>query len=223
VLLDQDLSWEGSGRKSKRIITPPSPEKVKIIRDLISAAVGFNTERGDQLTVESLPFESTQNLEPLDAPRADNPNPLFNSIQLDPKMFQNLIKQPKLLGIVAGGIVLVLAILFFLFKKMRGGAHASASAAHAIAGAPHAADGSRALPAAAGAVADVVDMATPAQQLEEHEAQHRQFLDNVQARLNLPPVTSGKIEALVTHLRENVKKDPALVANVLRTWLEDGR
>ena len=114
-------------------------------------------------------------------------------------------------------------MLFFLFKKMRGGARASASAARAIAGPAHAGDPSRALPAAADPDADVAEIASPQQQLEEHEAQHRQFLTDVQARLNLPPVTSGKIEALVTHLRENVKKDPALVANVLRTWLEEGR
>jgi flagellar M-ring protein FliF len=221
VLLDQDVRWEGTGSKARKIITPPSPEKVTIIRNLISAAVGFNTDRGDQLTVETLPFESTQNLEPLEAPA---PAPASSFPQLDPKLVQNLMKQPKLLGIIAGAALLVLFVLFGLFRMLRGRGKRDVaySAANAIA-APGLAEGSRALPPAPGAAAESTTVDSPQKQLEEHEAQRQQFLSEVQARLNLPPVTSGKIEALVGHLRENVKKDPALVANVLRTWLEESR
>ena len=55
LLLDQTLRWEGS----KRIIEPPSPEKLKAIKDLVAGVIGLSAERGDQLIVESLPFEST--------------------------------------------------------------------------------------------------------------------------------------------------------------------
>jgi flagellar M-ring protein FliF len=70
VLLDQNVRWEGVGPQARRILEPPPPERIKAIRDLVAAATGFSAERGDQLIVESLPFETTLNLPPPEAPRA---------------------------------------------------------------------------------------------------------------------------------------------------------
>ena len=60
VLVDQNLRWEmvgkGSAARPKRIIEPPSPERMKSIQSVIAAATGFNATRGDQLNVETLPF-----------------------------------------------------------------------------------------------------------------------------------------------------------------------
>lgn len=39
---------------------PRTPEDVEKVRSLVAAAVGFNPERGDLLTVENIPFEETQ-------------------------------------------------------------------------------------------------------------------------------------------------------------------
>ena len=64
VLLDQNVHWEGRGARAKRILEPPSAEKLKTIRELVAAATGFSEPRGDQLTVETLPFESTLGVEP---------------------------------------------------------------------------------------------------------------------------------------------------------------
>src|SRR5207248_9161417 len=65
VLIDQNVRWEGAGSKSpRRILEPQSPEKLKTIRELVAAATGFSAERGDQLTIESLPFDSTLTREP---------------------------------------------------------------------------------------------------------------------------------------------------------------
>src|SRR5579862_4529705 len=64
VLVDQAAHWEGQGKEMHRVIDQVAPEKLKSIRDLVAAATGFSAERGDQLIVESLPFESTLNLEP---------------------------------------------------------------------------------------------------------------------------------------------------------------
>ena len=55
VLVDHSLRWEGA----KRIVEPPSAEKLKVIHDLVAAATGLDTDRGDQLVVEAFPFEST--------------------------------------------------------------------------------------------------------------------------------------------------------------------
>ena len=59
VLVGQPVHWEGSGKTRKRIVTPPSPEMMKTIRDLVAGVTGFTAERGDQLIVETLPFESS--------------------------------------------------------------------------------------------------------------------------------------------------------------------
>jgi len=59
VLVDQKVRWEGAGAKAKRIIEPPKPEEVKAIREVVAGAVGFSATRGDQLIVESMPFEAT--------------------------------------------------------------------------------------------------------------------------------------------------------------------
>ena len=64
VLIDQEAHWEGSGAAAKRVMVPPSADRLKVIHDLAAAATGLNMERGDQLIVESLPFESTLNLDP---------------------------------------------------------------------------------------------------------------------------------------------------------------
>src|SRR5260370_22838810 len=64
VLLDQNVRWECKGPKANRIIDPRSAEKIKTIRGLVAAATGFSETRGDLLTVETLPFESTLIAEP---------------------------------------------------------------------------------------------------------------------------------------------------------------
>ena len=61
LLLDQSIRWEGTGKAMRKVLTPLPPEAMKTVRDVVSAVVGFNQERGDQITVESLPFEDTVN------------------------------------------------------------------------------------------------------------------------------------------------------------------
>lgn len=115
VLLDYDVQWQGS----KRVASPPNPDRVKVIHDVVAAAVGLNPERGDQLIVESLPFESTLSLnepesaEPVSAPVA----------KLTP--IQQFKKDPKLMIGVAGLLVLVLGGSVFAISKMKGSKNAA--------------------------------------------------------------------------------------------------
>ncbi len=60
ILLDEEVRWQGSGSHAKRLVTPPDPEKIKTIHDIVAGVIGFSPTRGDQLIVESLPFQ--QNL-----------------------------------------------------------------------------------------------------------------------------------------------------------------
>ncbi len=57
VLVGQETHWEGQGKARHRVSVPPSAETMKTIHDLIAGVTGLNSERGDQLIVETLPFE----------------------------------------------------------------------------------------------------------------------------------------------------------------------
>jgi len=111
VLIDQEVHFEGTGAQAKRVLTAPTPERMKVIHDLAAAAVGLNTERGDQIIVESLPFESTVNLEPPGAGAPATQTPALSPIE-------QLKKNPKMLIGAAAGAAVVLAGLFFLIFKM---------------------------------------------------------------------------------------------------------
>ena len=59
MLIDHKMRWEAAkdkGAAPQKIVEPVSPEEIKIIHDVVAAAAGFNSTRGDQLTVDSLPF-----------------------------------------------------------------------------------------------------------------------------------------------------------------------
>ena len=58
VLVDHERRRAQADATARAVVEPPSPEKLKVIRDLVSGAIGLNAERGDQLMVESLPFET---------------------------------------------------------------------------------------------------------------------------------------------------------------------
>ena len=68
LLVDQDVRWEGKPPNLKQVLIPPSPEKLKTIRDLVAGVISFKAERGDQLIVETLPFEATLRSEPPEPP-----------------------------------------------------------------------------------------------------------------------------------------------------------
>ena len=64
VLIDQEVKWEKQGNQMQATLVPPTPEKMKMIHDLVAGVIGLNETRGDQLTLETLPFETTRNAEP---------------------------------------------------------------------------------------------------------------------------------------------------------------
>jgi len=72
VLVDQSVRWEGDGAAQRRVFSPPSPETLKTIKDLVAGVTGLDEKRGDQLIVETLPFESSLNAVP---PKPQRPVP----------------------------------------------------------------------------------------------------------------------------------------------------
>lgn len=47
------------GQTAKPKYTPRSPDELQKIETLVKSAVGFNTERGDQLAIQNIPFQDT--------------------------------------------------------------------------------------------------------------------------------------------------------------------
>lgn len=78
VLVGQEMHWEGAGKSRHRAFVPPSPETLKSIKDLVAGVTGITPDRGDQLIVDSLPFEAIVNDVPEAPAPGTNSNPTKN-------------------------------------------------------------------------------------------------------------------------------------------------
>jgi flagellar M-ring protein FliF len=230
VLIDQDLAWEKDRTGYKRVLTPPSPEKLKVIKEMVTGVAGLDGQR-DQISVDSLPFESTlRKPAPVDpaAPKSAPAGAPQGRFAWPPQ----LTRQQWMIAGGAGAAVLLLAVggFFFLRKKKRKKAKKAASgaalaASELPAGAPAAA---AALPGAAAPGQALTPGDTFEQKVEAQLAQRNQAQLEAEERalsaLKLPVITKTA-EVLAKHLRETFKKDPEVPANVLRTWIreEDGQ
>jgi flagellar M-ring protein FliF len=116
VLVDQGSRMEGQGAQAHRVAIPPDAEKLKAIQTLVGTLVGLDSMRGDQLTVEALPFDNSMNLDPgsLGVPGAQKKTDEVLSLE-------TLRKKPALLWGSAAGVVLVICLLAFVLAKMMGG------------------------------------------------------------------------------------------------------
>lgn len=215
VLVDYGVRWQGTGAKAKRIVEAPSADKLKSIHDLVAAAIGFNAQRGDQLVIEALPFESTLNPEQMEPVTTTKPTGL-------PPWLENLLAGKNSILIGAGaGVVLLLGVggILLLKRKKSSGNRPSLPAEL-----PEAA-GRHALAAYSGPAdhdpADLVEKefeARLAEQLALREKQTQEVLKS----LKLPPVSTKKTEVLAKHIAEEAKKDPSVMAQVLRSWIQEG-
>jgi flagellar M-ring protein FliF len=188
VLLDQEVQMQGTGAKARRVLVPPSAERVKAIHDLVAGIIGLSPNRGDQLVIETLAFEQTREGEPLTQLPA-RPSPEKNDIR-------TLLKNPVLLVGAGVAVLLLVGVVVFaitLSKKKEANAARVAAALNAA-------------------------------EAAERTAQ-KQAAENAQIEAKKPeslPPAPERI-AMVENLRENVRqtvtKDPALAANVIRSWI----
>lgn len=187
VLVDQNVQWQGK----QRVLIPPTPETMKTIHDLVATAVGLDTARGDQLTVETLPFDSTLNTPPPNAPAI--PAARKSPGKQPMKQLQN---NPILLGAVAAGaLIVILAFGFVLRRRRRRKIEIVQRTA--------------ALPEAASA-ADRVELSSARAGKPEVEAADESH------RLEAP-----RVEVLTAELRESAARDSELWAGVVRAWLAE--
>ena len=195
LLVDSDVRTEGSGGKAKRVVQAPSAEKLKTIHDLVAGVIGFSAERGDQLIVETMPFEATLNPEPI----AIAPKPL----PLPPPWYEQALKN-KFVMLGAGvGVAVLLTLLAVVFKLSRRSSKESVEMASQLAAAP----------------AESLNTRIENQLAEQTAVRQKQEMDALNA-LKLPPVTK-KAEVLTKHIVEQAKKDSSSMAHVLRTWMSE--
>lgn len=211
ILVDQQLRWEGSGANLKRVLEPPSPEKLKSIRELVAAAIGLVAERGDQLIIETLPFEATLALEP-PVPAAPPARPPATSL---PPWLDRLLQQsnPPVLAAAGAGALLVPALLavLWLWRRRKKRAVALRAALPGGVEQPALESGERVQQASAELEGKLA---------EKQAERERQELEALHS-MKLPKITTKKTEVLTKHLVEVAKKDPAGTAHVLRTWLRE--
>ncbi len=201
LLVDSLVRLEGSGPKAKRIVEPPSPEKLKAIHDLVAGVIGFSAERGDQLVVETLPFETTLNPEQMPAaPPAAPP--------VAPSLLDQALKSKYLAAGAGVGIAILLTLIVLVFKLARRGAPAAS-----VEMAPQ-------LPAPAGG-GESFSQKIENQLAEQAALRQKQETDALNA-LKLPPVTK-KAEVLTKHIADHAKKDSTAMAHVLRSWMSDAK
>ena len=204
ILLDHEVHFEGEGAAAKRVLVPPPPERLKVIHDLAAAAIGLNPQRGDQLIVESLPFESTQNLDP----PGSAPAPARTVRKLT--LLEQFRSDPKLIVESAGILVVLLLGMVFIFRGGRKQREFDLSVHSQPAGLLPPSDrpgglepppGRESLAPPAGAAA----------------------LASSHGAAKLPALNAGKAEALASRLRETGQKDAEMCAGVLRGWLKEER
>ena len=191
VLIDQEVHFEGTGAQAKRVLTAPTPERMKVIHDLAAAAVGLNAERGDQMIVESLPFESTVNLEPPGASAPATQAPALSPIE-------QLKKNPKMLiGAAAGAAVVLVGLFFLIFKMLKKS------------------------PAPAVQVRQTESLPPSPEPAAPRVAAADSWAPSNLSAAAMPALAPARIEVLTNQIRETAQKDGEVCAGVLRGWLRE--
>lgn len=208
VLVDQDVTWRRDRNGFQRVLVPPTAEKLKVIRDLVAGITGFRADRGDQLVIETLPFETTLLLEPPAQPGAPSP-----ARPAAPPGFLPQWDRKTLLmagGAVAAVIVLAVAAGVLIRRKKRRAMHEVAIPSS--------------LPEAEGSAA-ALEAGETTRQIESKLAERESLQQKMDAQalnsLKLAPVITKTAEVLAKHLREKVKQDPEISSQVLRSWIRE--
>jgi flagellar M-ring protein FliF len=204
VLLDQDFVWQGQGAQRKHVLTPPTPERIKAIHDIVAGVLGIQTERGDQVVIESLPFEQTLAQEET-ALAATNEKP-GKSVPQSP--FAKLLADRRvLIGAGVGGVLLIVLLVFLMMKSKKKAAKVELEQVAALAAAREGASG--------GAASESHQIAGATETAEDGHA-----IPAAKPHLALPEMDSAT-KILLTQIQEHVAKDPAFAAGVIRGWMEE--
>jgi flagellar M-ring protein FliF len=171
------------------VFVPAAPERIKAINDLIAGVIGLDTQRGDRLVIESLPFDRT-------VETIDPEQPGFKETGKPQNPLEPLLKDKRfLIGAPAASALMLLATsLLFVKRRKKKKNVAMQKALQEAAARKRAAE-----------EANELAQAQKAALIEE---------------MKLPGVPK-KLESLRSQVRETVRKDPQLAAEVIRAWLDE--
>lgn len=204
VLVDQGIRWEGQGAGARRVLDAPPPEKLKVVKDLLAGVVGFQEQRGDQILVESLPFEATLTSAP---PPAAEPRPAPQAPFPAPAWLKPLTEVAPLgvwIGAAGALVVVVLGGVLWMIRRRRRGRAGMTEAPRALP--PEERDQQFEQKALA--------------KIAEQEAERARMEEEALSALRLPPSTK-KSEVLKKHIGEQARRDPYATAQLIRTWLSE--
>jgi len=215
VLVDQELTWQPDKNGFKRVLVPPPPEKLKVIRDMVAGITGFSADRGDQIVIDTLPFETTLLLEPPSAAPGPVGAPPAPASPFDFFLRMERKKQMIFGGAALGVLLLLIGSVMFLLKrkKKRAAAAAEVASPTAIPSGESAAQGQ--IPAG-----ENMEHQMEAKLVERDVLQQKLDAQALSA-LKLAPVITKTAEVLAKHLREKVAKEPEVSAQILRTWIRE--
>jgi flagellar M-ring protein FliF len=214
ILIDQGVHWEGLGPSAKRVLDPPSADTLKIVKEVVSGVIGFQQNRGDQVLVETLPFDVTLTL-----PAPEPPAPAMPSGTRKPSTgLEELtlrLRSLSPLWLVAGACLLLVALISVgVLLKARLGRIKPAMEVSPAGGA--ALSAATTTPGQLGSSGQFEAKAM-AQLAENRQIQEQAELDALLSLKTVP--TTRKAEVFKKFILEEAKKDPSKVAQLIRSWL----
>jgi flagellar M-ring protein FliF len=229
LVLDQQVKWEGVGAKAKRTLIPPDEETMKRVHDLVAGAIGIVPSRGDQILVQSLPFETTLQIAPPPdpvAPVKTPPVPLKPSFQLLGRPVD-----PLMLGGAVASLLLLLAVIGLVVARMRNKGKTVDAGQNAALSGQVKSGAEKELRSGAhdSPPAGTEDSGYP--KLSAEERMRLQLQENAEARalqeeevlnsLKIQQTPTKKSEVLIKHIAEEAKRNPEAVAAIFRSWIAE--
>jgi len=184
----------GQDGKQQTSQEPRNADDMRKYKDLVSAAIGFNPSRGDQLTVENISFEGETEL-------VDKPTFIEKQGPIVMTALRYLI------------VPIVFIILYLLFLRP---VQKSVLASWSTAGTPEA---TRSVPRLPSGVQTPMTLKQFEAQLSGAPGQEPGMpLDEY-----APVSTPSKIDMIRKRVVEHAQSDPEAVARLVRVWLSDER
>jgi len=202
VIVDHASHW-GKDAKGEPLETmvPRTPEELKQIKDQVSAAVGLQAKRGDEITVENMPFASVVN------PKEEQEARRERWVSVGREMAPNLVYT------ILGLTVFFLVILPLLKRMSAALVKPAPLRVHVAGGNMEIGENGEPVPH--------VRKFTPLKSMAEMEAE-------IEAELNAEGASSAPDAQRRTLIKKRIQEstlgDPETVASLVRSWMiEDGR
>jgi len=204
VLVGQPFKWEGTGKSRHQVVVPPSPETLQKIRDLVAGVTGLDTNRGDQLIVETLPFETNVIADTMQQAMPIPPGK--KTTDNLPPWLEKINQYRDLVFMAVGGLIALSVLLKLIVRYMpkRGNAPVERRAA------------------------TIERMNEELEELAHRQALNREAPppaagagDRIVTGAGAQPLLAEVNAETAERIRNLAQKDPAVSANVIRMWLSN--